>query len=231
MDYVKRRLEQIRRQGLEEKIEEAMNQQKRSQGSPEVERNSGSKFETFRSYFRIGHNASLVLIGIAAGVAITTVALRLNPGGFDIMHSSQKIDLLNKRVELLGASITSLEDNLTHILSAADSIKGYDYKHVATDQQHVLESADSRPSTDSVQSGVPLAALETPARKAAFTPTHIVATKLNLRPSASLNATPIGVLPTGTKVQKIGENGGWYHVNTETYGKGWCFSRYLNPLL
>jgi uncharacterized protein YgiM (DUF1202 family) len=133
-------------------------------------------------------------------------------------------------VELLGENITNLEDKLTHILTIADSVEGYDNKRVATDQQHTLESADGRPSTDSVQSRVPLAALESPASKSAFTPTHIVATRLNLRPSASLNAKPVGVLPTGTKVQKIGENGDWYHVDTEVYGKGWCSARYLNPL-
>ena len=63
-----------------------------------------------------------------------------------------------------------------------------------------------------------------------FIPTHKVTTRLNLRPSASLDSTPVATLGAGTKIEYIHENGGWYYVNTEQHGKGWCASRYLSPL-
>jgi uncharacterized protein YgiM (DUF1202 family) len=133
-------------------------------------------------------------------------------------------------VELLGGNITNLEDKLTRLVATAYSIKDFDKKIVVAEQQNVYESADTEPATDSMESGVALLARESPARTETFTPTHTVITELNLRSSASLNATPIGVLPSGTKVQKIGENGDWYYVDTGEYGKGWCFSHYLSPV-
>lgn len=63
-----------------------------------------------------------------------------------------------------------------------------------------------------------------------FTPTHTVMARLNLRPSASLNTTPITVLKVGAQVEYISETDGWYHVNTKSSGKGWCSSNYLSPL-
>ncbi len=63
-----------------------------------------------------------------------------------------------------------------------------------------------------------------------FTPTHTVKVNLNLRPSASLNTTPIVVLKAGSEVEYIKEADGWYYVNTQFYGKGWCSSEYLSSL-
>ena len=64
----------------------------------------------------------------------------------------------------------------------------------------------------------------------AFVPTHTVRAKLNLRPSASLDTTPIAVLKVGSEVEYIREADGWYYVNTQFHGKGWCSSEYLSSL-
>jgi len=64
----------------------------------------------------------------------------------------------------------------------------------------------------------------------AFVPTHTVRARLNLRPSASLNTTPIAVLKIGSEVEYIKEADGWYYVNTRSHGKGWCSSEYLSSL-
>jgi hypothetical protein len=63
-----------------------------------------------------------------------------------------------------------------------------------------------------------------------FVPTHTVRAKLNLRPSASLDTTPIAVLKVGSEVEYIREANGWYYVNTQSHGKGWCSSEYLSSL-
>jgi len=70
----------------------------------------------------------------------------------------------------------------------------------------------------------------TPEALKAFVPTHTVRANLNLRPSPSLNTTPIAVLKAGSEVEYIKEDDGWYYVNTQLYGKGWCSSKYLTSL-
>ena len=64
----------------------------------------------------------------------------------------------------------------------------------------------------------------------ALVPTHTVRARLNLRPSASLNTTPITVLKVGSEVEYIKEADGWYYVNTQLHGEGWCSSEYLSSL-
>jgi uncharacterized protein YgiM (DUF1202 family) len=64
----------------------------------------------------------------------------------------------------------------------------------------------------------------------AFVPTHTVRANLNLRPSPSLNTEPITVLKAGSEVEYIKEDDGWYYVNTQLHGKGWCSSKYLTSL-
>jgi hypothetical protein len=64
----------------------------------------------------------------------------------------------------------------------------------------------------------------------AFVPTHTVRAKLNLRPYASLKTTPIAVLKVGSEVEYIKEADGWYYVNAQLHGKGWCSSEYLSSL-
>jgi hypothetical protein len=63
-----------------------------------------------------------------------------------------------------------------------------------------------------------------------FAPTHTVKTRLNLRPSTSLDEAPIALLDAGTKVRYIDEEDGWYYVDTALHGQGWCASEYLSPL-
>ena len=105
MDYVNRKMEQARQQRMEEKIAEAMNRQKDSQQDTQVESNAGFTFGKFFSYFKQGQNTFLLLLGIAAGVAITATVVCVESGQPGIEHSSQNIDLLNKRVELLDDNI------------------------------------------------------------------------------------------------------------------------------
>ena len=223
MDYVNRKMEQARQQRMEEKIAEAMNRQKDSQQDTQVESNAGFTFGKFFSYFKQGQNTLLLLLGIAAGVAITATVGWVKSGQPGVEHSSQGIDLLNTRVELLDDNIARLEATLTRLLLLADSIK-------KVDNTPVSERADPLSAIDSTEPAaielVPGAAN----KGEGFTPTHTVVTKLNLRPSASLNTTPLGILSPGTKVQKISENGDWFYVNTEAGETGWCSSDYLSSL-
>jgi hypothetical protein len=53
---------------------------------------------------------------------------------------------------------------------------------------------------------------------------------LNLRPSRSTDNIPIALLVAGTGVKYLDEENGWYFVETERYGEGWCASEYLSPL-
>lgn len=227
MDYVSRKMEQAKQQ---RKIEEAMSRQKRSLEDTQVESNSGFTFEKFFSTLNISQNTSLVLTGVAAGVAITATTVWVKSGESGIENLSQNIDLLNKRVESLGDNITNLEIKLTPLLKSADSSKDIESKQVSADQQYVSEIADAIPAVDSMEPATAGLVPEAAEREEIFTPTHTATTNLNLRPSASLNTTPVGILSTGTKVEKIGETGDWFHVNTETHGKGWCSSEYLSPL-
>ena len=223
MDYVNRKMEQARQQRMEEKIAEAMNRQKDSQQDTQVESNAGFTFGKFFSYFKQGQNTLLLLLGIAAGVAITATIVWVESGQPGIEHSSQNIDLLNKRVELLDDNIARLEATFTRLLLLADSTRGIDNKQVS-------ERADTLSAIDSMEPAAVELAPSAANKEEGFTPTHTVVTKLNLRPSASLNTTPLGILPPGTKVEKISENGDWYYVNTEAGETGWCSSDYLSPL-
>ncbi|MEA2079549.1 MAG: SH3 domain-containing protein [Pseudomonadota bacterium] len=212
------------------KIEEAMNRQKRSLKDTQAGSNSGFTFEKFFSTLNIRKNTSLVLIGVAAGVAITATAVWVKSGESGIENLSQNIDLLNKRVESLGDNITNLEVKLTPLLILADSNKDIESKHDSANQKNVSEIAEAKPAIDLMEPAAAGLMPEAAKNEAVFTPTHTAITNLNLRPSASIKITPVGILSTGTQVEKIGENGYWFHVNTEAYGKGWCSSKYLSPL-
>lgn len=226
MDYVSRKMEQAKQQ----KIEEAMNRQKRSLVDTQVESDSGSTFEKFFSYLNKSHNSLLILMGVVAGVAITATIVWVKSGEFGIEHASQNIDLLNKRLVLLNDNITSIEVKLTRFQILADSIKDIEDKQVSADQQYVSEIADAMPAVNSREPAAEVIAPKAVESEEVFTPTHTVTNNLNLRPSPSLNTLPVKILSTGTKVEKIGENGSWFHVTTETQGQGWCSSYYLSPL-
>jgi Bacterial SH3 domain len=225
MDYVKRRLEQARQKAYEEKTEEAVKQYKLSQETTQATKNANSKFENHHSRL----NITSMLIGFAAGVAVITTVSVVYLSAFDNNQASQNIDLLNRKLELLDENITGLENKLKGVLALADSSKNRENKRVITGNQKISELTNSTAAPDATESGVALLALETPKRAEIFTPTHTVTTNVNLRSSASLDSPPIGVLAKGTKIQKISENDDWYYVNTEEFGKGWCFARYLSP--
>jgi uncharacterized protein YgiM (DUF1202 family) len=216
-------------QAKQQKIEEAMNRHKRPQINSEVGSNSGFTFQKLFSY-PSSKNVSLVLVGIAVGVAITATIAWVNSGESGVDHVSQNIDLLNKRVKTLDDNITNIEVKLTRLQILTDSIKDIENKPALADQQQISETAVDMSVIDSM--GPPAAgqAHEEVTRDEVFTPTHTVTINLNLRPSPSLDTTPIEVLSAGTKVEKISENNGWFQVNTATQKQGWCSSRYLSEL-
>jgi hypothetical protein len=231
MDYVKRKLEQARQQHVAEKIEQAWNQQKNSQNNAPGEGDPRSRFRRALSDLNISDNASAILAGVAAGVCITALAWWLKSDKLEIEPSSQKIDVLNERVELLGDNISELESRLKRLLAVTESIEEIEDR-LASAQQQADSGADETVSAGaSTEPPVAELAPMTVETVELFTPTHSVTARLNLRPSASLTATPIALLPSGTRVEKISEYGAWYYVNTETHGKGWCSSEYLSPLL
>ena len=146
----------------------------------------------------------------------------------EIREANKTIEQLNDRVELLTDSISSLESELTHTIELIEHNKN-DEKTNST-HQDIPEPADEKPITtlaDSQTSGVTDSTVtsETP-----FIPTHVVKTRLNLRRTTSLNDAPIGVLSTGTEVSYIDEANGWYYIDTEQLGQGWCASEFLSPL-
>jgi hypothetical protein len=145
-----------------------------------------------------------------------------------IREANEAIKQLNDRVELLTKSISSLGAELTQVMELVEANNKIE-KTTFTDQD-TPEPADEKPVTsmaDSQASGVTDSAAKS---DNTFIPTHVVKTRLNLRTSISLDDAPIGVLSTGTKVSYIDEANGWYYVDTERLGKGWCASQYLSPL-
>ena len=146
----------------------------------------------------------------------------------DIRVANETIEQLNDRVELLAESISDLEAEITQAMGLVELNKETE-KTTITDQGDP-EPDDEKPVTTPAE---PLASnsADSAARSDnAFKPTHTVRTKLNLRPSTSLDDQPIGVLSAGTEVRFIDEANGWYYVDTEQFGIGWCASEYLSPL-
>ena len=208
-----------------------MNQHKQPVTDTHIESDSGFSFEKLFSTISSGQNFPLVLLGVAVGVGIIIAATTIwvKSGDPGIEHTSQNIDLLNKRVELLDDNINKLEATLSRLQILADSIKDIENAQVSADQQYVSEIAAATAAVDTME---PVVTGLAPSAKGddVFAPVYTVKTKLNLRPSPSLNTTPIAILSPGTRVEKISEKGDWFHVNTDTQGQGWCFSDYLSPL-
>jgi hypothetical protein len=136
-----------------------------------------------------------------------------------IRDVNKTIEQLNERVELLSRSVSSLEIELDKkVENAPITDKG------------IPEPADENPVTTLAASKAPETADSAAISDKTFIPTHVVRSRLNLRKSTSLGDAPIGVLSPGTEVSYIDEVDGWYHVDTERLGKGWCASEYLTPL-
>jgi len=173
-------------------------------------------------------NMPSILTGVAAGVAVAAIASISNLSEFNGKQTKQAIDHLNGRLETLAENIHVLETQLARMLEKVDASTQQLNLQLTANQQKISELAKADVPTNAPESPVALSSVETSARAETFTPTHAVTTNLNLRASASLDAPLEGILSAGAKVQKIGESGDWFHVNTEEYGKGWCFARYLS---
>jgi uncharacterized protein YgiM (DUF1202 family) len=146
----------------------------------------------------------------------------------EIREANKTIERLNDRVELLTKSISSLEAELTQAMELVELSNKIEKTTLAN--QDLPEPADEKPVfnlANSQASGVTDSAAKS---DKTFIPTHVVKDRLNLRSSKSLDDAPIGVLSTGTEVSYIDEANGWYYVDTEQLGKGWCASEYLSPL-
>ena len=131
-------------------------------------------------------------------------------------------------MESLTDTISRLETTLMRVMILTGSITNTESKH-ASSSQFIPESVDAKPTFDIKE---PNSSSEKPSEtKKEFVPTHTVKDRMNLRPSSSLNTIPIAVLEVGSEVEYISESDGWYYVNTQSYGKGWCSSDYLSPLL
>jgi len=184
-----------------------------------------------------------VLAGIAAGIIIawmlnsfftTESANLINQTSRVVIYENKiretnnLIEQLNDRVELLTKSISGLEAEFTQATELIES-NNIIQKTTSTDQDKPGRAGEKPASTsaDSQISGVTDSASSS---ETAFIPTHVVKSRLNFRTSTSLDDAPIGVLSTGTEVSYIDEANGWYYVDTERLGKGWCASEYLSPL-
>ncbi|MGD8629652.1 MAG: SH3 domain-containing protein [Gammaproteobacteria bacterium] len=148
----------------------------------------------------------------------------------EIRKTNDNIARLNQRMELLADTVSRMDARFERILVMADAVNQANNKDVPASQKtssdpaaETAEFADAGSATSSEEDTAP-------ATEQAFVPTHTVKARINLRPSTSLNTTPIAVLNAGTEVEYISETGGWYYVNTRLHGKGWCASDYLSPL-
>ena len=144
--------------------------------------------------------------------------------------TNDHIERLNQRMELLADTISRMDARLEHILVMADFMTNVNNKDV-----FALKKISPDPAVETAEfagdSSATTTADNAPYETSqAFVPTHTVNARINLRPSASLNTTPIAVLNIGTEVEYISERDGWYHVNTRLHGKGWCSSDYLSSL-
>jgi hypothetical protein len=186
----------------------------------------------------------VALGGVVAGIIIATIvwlakSIWVNDGvsigsadtngpvqGSAIRQANTQIDQLKGRIEGLTESINRLETKLESVIELSESINEIEMKYAANLLENSPTSAGngSTPSTSD-----PRVTDSTDVIQTSFVPTHTVDARLNLRPSNSLDATPIAVLDAGTAVEYIKETDGWYYVNTENHGKGWCSSRYLSP--
>jgi len=184
-----------------------------------------------------------VLAGIAAGIIIawmlnsflsTESANLINQTSRVVIYENKiretnnLIEQLNDRVELLTKSISGLEAEFTQATELIES-NNIIQKTTSTDQDKP-ERAGEKPASTSADLQTSGVTDSGSSSETAFIPTHVVKSRLNLRTSTSLDDAPIGVLSTGTEVSYIDEVNGWYYVDTERLGKGWCASEYLSPL-
>ena len=224
---------------MRQKLNEIRQKQLRSHDT-ETTRPSTSASDKSQYIFALG--------GVAAGLTIALIAWLAKslfmPGDINItspestvaIHASkiretnENIDQLNERVGLLTDSISKMETRLKRVMELTDPIGDIGMGH-ETSLQRNLPGTVGDESTFGAKDTHPIGDTQpTTETEKAFVPTHTVKSRINLRPSSSKNTTPIAVLKVGTKVEYIREMDGWYYVNTQFHGKGWCSSEYLSPL-
>ena len=145
-----------------------------------------------------------------------------------IREANETIEQLNDRVELLTESISGLEAELTQAMGLVKLNNKIEKPTIA--DQSKFETVDEKPVYNPADPQASVLADGAATSDKAFKPTHAVRTRLNLRTSTSPDDAPIGVLSAGTEVRYINEENGWYYVDTEQFGKGWCASEFLSPL-
>jgi hypothetical protein len=226
---------------VRQKMEEVIQKQKALQGRYQHKTESSQAKDKSQYMIALG--------GVAAGITIAVIILLaksivmrdhnnlLAADRHDAVHTgeiskpSDEIAVLNERVQSLTESVSNLEARLTHVMALTDSLTTVEAKHAASLPQQLPESADTNPTSEMNEPDAARANQTANEAEKAFVPSHIVKSRVNLRPSASLHTTPISVLDVGTEVEYIGRSDGWYYVNTRSHGKGWCSSSHLSPLL
>jgi hypothetical protein len=185
--------------------------------------------------FTTSHKTVLFLLGLTAGAAATAMAWWVKSDEPAIEPLGRNIDVLTRRLEQLGEDIAGLEAGLARLLVQAES-SGNNGRTAPNDGAGAIPEPAETVSVTGPDGAAVAAEVEVtePVRDAVYeglTPTHSVLSRLNLRPSASMDGIPVAVLPAGTQVEKISKSGSWYYVDAGIHGKGWCFSDYLSPLL
>lgn len=228
MDHrIRQRLNEIRQKQLD-------TQQSTREASPAPVSNNNSHY-------------LFAMLGMAAGFIISSVVWMVTPlsktddmkiimpesqvsvDADQISKANEQIARLSGRLELLTQSVNALETRLNRLGDLSSSSTGAEIKPADIFQNHMADAAETETTTGANRLAASGEALSSNAENP-FTPTHSVITNLNLRPSASLDSTPVAILSVGTKVEYMHESGDWYFVNTEEHGKGWCASGYLAPL-
>lgn len=210
------------------KMEELLKKQKKLLEQSKANTEFRSSKDRSQYIIAIGGVAAGFTIAVIAWLAnsvLTTSRLDTSTSETSIAVQSGELAQLNDniaqlsgRVETLTVSVSNMEAELTHFMERAGSLSNIEAQHVDSSAQQKSESVASTALHASTEANK------------AFTPSHVVNARVNLRPAASLNTTPITVLRVGTRVEYIRKSDGWYYVNTQSHGKGWCSSDYLSSL-
>jgi hypothetical protein len=221
---------------VRQKMEEVIQKQKRLQEQSQAKTQSSSARDKSHYILALGGVAAGLTIAVIVWLAKSIVTTDHVTMSADAIHtglikkSSDNIVRLNERVELLTESVSSLEARLMRVLVLTDSITGIDKKDASSSSQAIPEAADAGSAFAIQDPNASSASHTIPEAEKAFVPTHAVNARINLRPSPSSNTTPIALLNAGSEVEYISETDGWYYVNTQSHGKGWCSSEYLSPV-
>jgi hypothetical protein len=215
-------------------------QRERVQGSRHTETENGPAHKRSLYLFALG--------GVAVGLMIAAVIwltkplvmgndnepIRVEAGeeisAGDFSEINANIARLSHRMELLSETISDMDANFKRILAYADSMVDVKSKDAYALQDLPADPADEAAKFDEDNPDSPLVDNTEHATEQAFVPTHSVTARINLRPSTSVQTTPIAVLDVGTEVEYISETDGWYYVKTRSHGNGWCSSDYLSSL-